>query len=82
MNYHKLIFLRVLTNSILLSKAVLRTYQITHVLIINKIGILSRLYRYADINYVGGGFNNGIHNILEPQYTINLYCLVQIFKIY
>jgi 3-deoxy-D-manno-octulosonic-acid transferase len=36
------------------------------VLIIDNIGMLSRLYRYADLVYVGGGFNNGIHNILEP----------------
>lgn len=37
-----------------------------NVLIIDNIGILSRLYHYADIAYVGGGFNNtGIHNILE-----------------
>jgi 3-deoxy-D-manno-octulosonic-acid transferase len=35
------------------------------VLIIDNIGTLSRLYKYAYISYVGGGFNNGIHNILE-----------------
>ncbi|MEP7080894.1 MAG: glycosyltransferase N-terminal domain-containing protein [Ginsengibacter sp.] len=35
-------------------------------LVINNIGILSRLYFYADITYVGGGFGkNGLHNILE-----------------
>ncbi len=35
-------------------------------LIINNIGMLSRLYRYADITYVGGGFGEtGLHNILE-----------------
>ena len=29
--------------------------------------MLSKLYRYATISYVGGGFNAaGIHNILEP----------------
>ncbi len=36
-----------------------------HVLIIDNIGMLSRLYHYADITYVGGGFGAGIHNILE-----------------
>jgi 3-deoxy-D-manno-octulosonic-acid transferase len=36
------------------------------VLIIDCIGMLSKLYRYATISYVGGGFNSaGIHNILE-----------------
>lgn len=35
-------------------------------MIINNIGILSRLYFYAYITYVGGGFGkNGLHNILE-----------------
>ena len=28
-------------------------------------GYLSRLYKYADIAYVGGGFGSGIHNTLE-----------------
>jgi 3-deoxy-D-manno-octulosonic-acid transferase len=27
--------------------------------------MLSRLYHYATITYVGGGFNKGIHNTLE-----------------
>ena len=34
-------------------------------LIIDNIGMLSRLYRYATVTYVGGGFNRGIHNTLE-----------------
>lgn len=36
------------------------------VLIIDNIGMLSQLYRYADFAYVGGGFSDGLHNILEP----------------
>ena len=37
------------------------------VLIINNIGMLSRLFAYADIAFIGGGFQKGgIHNILEP----------------
>lgn len=35
------------------------------VIIIDTIGILSKLYKYATITYVGGGFGVGIHNILE-----------------
>ena len=35
------------------------------VLIIDNIGLLSKLYRYADVAYIGGGFGAGIHNILE-----------------
>ena len=36
------------------------------ILWIDCVGILSRLYGYADIAYVGGGFGTGLHNILEP----------------
>ncbi|MBC7523772.1 MAG: 3-deoxy-D-manno-octulosonic acid transferase [Flavobacterium sp.] len=37
------------------------------VFIIDTIGILTKIYSYADIAYVGGGFgNSGVHNILEP----------------
>ena len=37
------------------------------VFIIDTIGILSKIYSYADIAYVGGGFGNpGVHNLLEP----------------
>ena len=34
-------------------------------LIIDGMGMLSRLYHYATITYVGGGFKTGIHNTLE-----------------
>ena len=37
------------------------------VFIIDVVGILTKIYSYADIAYVGGGFGNpGVHNILEP----------------
>ncbi len=37
-----------------------------NVLIIDNIGMLSRLYSYATITYVGGGFgDDGVHNVLE-----------------
>lgn len=35
------------------------------VLIVDCIGKLSYLYRYADVAYIGGGFGAGIHNTLE-----------------
>ncbi|WP_167610485.1 3-deoxy-D-manno-octulosonic acid transferase [Maribellus sediminis] len=35
------------------------------VLIIDSIGILSSLYQYGNVAYIGGGFGVGIHNILE-----------------
>lgn len=37
----------------------------TQTLVIDNIGMLSSLYNYADITYIGGGFGAGIHNTLE-----------------
>lgn len=34
-------------------------------LIIDCYGLLSSIYRYGDISYIGGGFGVGIHNVLE-----------------
>ncbi|MEA5099445.1 MAG: glycosyltransferase N-terminal domain-containing protein [Bacteroidales bacterium] len=39
--------------------------NLDNVLIIDSIGILSSLYKYATVAYIGGGFGVGIHNILE-----------------
>jgi 3-deoxy-D-manno-octulosonic-acid transferase len=40
--------------------------ETANVLIIDNIGLLSRLYRYATITWVGGGFGDeGVHNVLE-----------------
>lgn len=37
------------------------------VLVIDTIGILTKVYSYADVAYVGGGMGNtGLHNVLEP----------------
>ncbi|HXH99431.1 MAG TPA: glycosyltransferase N-terminal domain-containing protein [Sphingobacteriaceae bacterium] len=35
------------------------------ILIIDNIGMLSSLYQYADIAYIGGAFGAGLHNVLE-----------------
>lgn len=35
------------------------------ILLIDQIGILAQLYRYAEFAFVGGGFREGLHNILE-----------------
>ena len=35
-------------------------------MIINTIGRLAILFRYADLAYIGGGFGEGLHNVLEP----------------
>jgi len=37
-----------------------------NVMIIDNIGMLSSIYKYGNIAYVGGAFKTGLHNILEP----------------
>ncbi len=37
-----------------------------NILVIDTIGLLTRIYSYADLAYVGGGFATGLHNTLEP----------------
>jgi len=36
------------------------------VLIIDTVGLLTKIYSYADIAFVGGAFKTGLHNVLEP----------------
>ena len=36
------------------------------VMIVDTIGLLTKMYSYADSVYVGGAFKTGLHNILEP----------------
>jgi len=38
---------------------------IPKVLIVDQVGILSDLYNYSDIAFIGGGFSGKLHNILE-----------------
>ena len=35
-------------------------------IIIDSVGILLELYKYADIAYVGSGFSSGVHSVIEP----------------
>ena len=57
--------LKKLPNSILLSESSNSNISKKNILIIDQIGILSKIYKYANITYVGGGFGKGIHNTLE-----------------
>lgn len=38
----------------------------SNVILIDNIGMLAGLYAFAKFVYIGGGFQKGIHNILEP----------------
>ena len=48
-------------------RKILLTFQITRYFILDTIGMLTKVYSYADIAYVGGGMGtSGLHNVLEP----------------
>jgi 3-deoxy-D-manno-octulosonic-acid transferase len=52
--------------AILFSNLVKGEATAARVLIIDNVGMLSRLYHYADIALIGGGFRkSGVHNVLE-----------------
>lgn len=54
-------------NAVKYSKADLDNVQQAQVLIIDNIGLLKHIYKYADLVFVGGGFwPGGLHNTLEP----------------
>lgn len=46
-------------------EAICKQLSCSRVLIIDCIGILSSIYKYGHVAYIGGGFGVGIHNILE-----------------
>lgn len=50
-------------------------------LIVNEIGLLLDLYKYADIAYVGGAFGTGVHSVTEPAgYGVPIFCGNQHYK--
>jgi len=42
------------------------TLEGKRILIVDQVGILADLYKYAQIAFVGGSFKQGIHNVMEP----------------
>ena len=61
--FHRSIRYSQLNNS---QQGLIDILQKPNVLIIDNIGMLSRLYNYATITYIGGGFgDDGVHNVLE-----------------
>jgi 3-deoxy-D-manno-octulosonic-acid transferase len=49
----------------LYSEGIAASYD-ARVLIIDNVGLLSKIYRSGSLAYVGGGFSGKLHNILEP----------------
>ena len=47
------------------SEATPENVKQTNCLVVDVIGVLSSIYRYAGVAYIGGGFGVGIHNTLE-----------------
>jgi len=47
------------------SEATPENVKSTNCLVVDVIGVLSSIYRYAHVAYIGGGFGVGIHNTLE-----------------
>lgn len=43
-----------------------RNFSAAKMLVIDHVGILSAVYRYGDLAYIGGAFGSGLHNTLEP----------------
>ena len=62
---HEMKFITQIKYGSLYSKIESKHLKDEQILIVDSIGKLSNLYQYADLCYVGGGFNQGIHNILE-----------------
>lgn len=44
----------------------MNNYNNEKVILIDSVGVLVALYKYAHIVYVGGSFRQGVHNVLEP----------------
>lgn len=49
-----------------LTEATERSIASNNCMIVDTMGMLSSIYRYATVTYIGGGFGVGIHNTLEP----------------
>ncbi|MEA3444733.1 MAG: glycosyltransferase N-terminal domain-containing protein [Bacteroidota bacterium] len=51
---------------LLYSEASVNNLSTARIMIIDNIGLLSSIYKYAEIAFVGGAFKTGLHNVLEP----------------
>ncbi|MDZ7876862.1 MAG: glycosyltransferase N-terminal domain-containing protein [Saprospiraceae bacterium] len=69
LNYNSELIKNKTKNDVYTEEAVLKVFlgkNKSRILIIDNIGLLSTLYRYGKVAYIGGGFGAGIHNTLEP----------------
>ena len=43
-----------------------KSYQNSRIMIVNTMGMLSKIYRYGELAFVGGAFGKGVHSTIEP----------------
>jgi len=66
-DYNKKLVDRITKKVVLFSEMEGKNLADYDVFILDTVGLLTKVYSYADVAYVGGGFGKeGIHNILEP----------------
>ena len=66
-DYNQKLLKKISTKAVLFSEMEGKDLSEYDVFILDTVGILTKVYSYADVAYVGGGFGKeGIHNILEP----------------
>ena len=41
-------------------------HSVCNMILIDKIGILADIYKYCKLSYVGSGFSDGVHSVIEP----------------
>lgn len=55
--------------------------HLSNIVFITQLGVLKHIYRYADIAWIGGGFDKSVHNVLEASaYKIPIICGPKINK--
>ncbi len=46
--------------------------ELPHILVVDRIGLLSELYSDSDVAFIGGGYTGKLHNIIEPAAKKNM----------
>jgi len=64
--YLEQVELRLEGNTSFIRFSELNQYAGEKVILVDSVGILVPLYKYAHVVYVGGSFRQGVHNVLEP----------------
>lgn len=49
-----------------LTEATINNLDVSRIVVVDTMGMLSSIYRYGQVAYIGGGFGAGIHNTIEP----------------